>query len=414
MRTGHAHHGDRRASPRDGEADDAPRLALLTLTRGGLGAPTDLGIAFGLGLSGKFRSCDLLLFWWPWLPFNRSGTGAEAICGPWRAWFSARTVGCGHSRRRVHDQARRFAGWSWNAIADSYAEHLAALQDFAKREGHTRVPVDFVENGLKLGQWTRLRRAEHKNLSVERQKQLESLPGWYWGRSGDYAWEQKLAVLKKFVDREGHARVPSAHAEDGAKIGMWAAQQRSERSILSPERVARLEALPGWTWTVSDDTWDERYALLRAFVAREGHARVPQSHFENGVNLGKWVGVQRQKRESLTQERRSRVESVPGWSWDPHADRWDAAFNLLEKYAEEHRTSRVPYSYKVDDLKLGVWVSEQRSQYSKGEAGLLETKEAGAAAGLDVEWVDAKQRRRLGTDTRWRGRRPTSWRCRWL
>ena len=206
-------------------------------------------------------------------------------------------------------------GWSWNAIADSYAEHLAALRVFAKREGHTRVPVDHQENGLKLGQWTRLRRREHTKLSPERQAQLESLPGWYWGTSGDYAWEQKLAVLKKFVDREGHARVPSAHVEDQVKIGMWAAQQRSERRTLSPERVASLDALPGWTWTVSDDTWDDRYALLCAFAAREGHARVPQKHVEGTVRLGKWVSVQRLKREALPPDRHARLESVPGWWW---------------------------------------------------------------------------------------------------
>ena len=65
-------------------------------------------------------------------------------------------------------------------------------------------------------------------------------------------------------------------------------------------------------WTVSDDTWDDRYALLCAFAAREGHARVPQSYAEKGIRLGSWVAVQRSKHESLTPERRSRLESV--WS----------------------------------------------------------------------------------------------------
>jgi Helicase associated domain len=147
------------------------------------------------------------------------------------------------------DRLESVPGWSWNAVADSYAEHLAALMVFAKREGHTRVPVDYVENGLKLGQWTRLRRREHKKLSPERRAQLESVPGWYWGRSADYIWEQRLAVIKKFVDREGHARVSSGHVEDGVKLGSWVAEQRSNRNTLAPERVKRLEALAGWSWT---------------------------------------------------------------------------------------------------------------------------------------------------------------------
>jgi hypothetical protein len=83
-------------------------------------------------------------------------------------------------------------------------------------------------------------------LSPERQKQLESLPGWYWGTSGDYAWEQKLAVLKKSLIGKGTHGFPSVKG-DQVKVGTWAAQQRSERRTLSPERVASLDALPGWT-----------------------------------------------------------------------------------------------------------------------------------------------------------------------
>ncbi|MGO9747678.1 MAG: Helicase associated domain protein [Mycobacterium sp.] len=268
-------------------------------------------------------------------------------------------------KRRARLESVR--GWSWNAVEDSWMEHLELLRAFAAREGHTRVPVDHVESNRKLGQWTRLRRREHRKLSRQRQALLEAIPGWYWGRSSDFVWDQKFAVLQKFVDREGHARVPSGHVEDGVKLGAWVAEQRAERGNLSPERVARLEALPGWSWTVSQDIWDERYELVRKFADREGHALVPQSYVENGVNLGKWVSVQRRKRDELTAERRARLGSLPGWSWDPHADRWEETFHMLQEYAKEHRTSRVPYSYKANGVNLGVWVSEQRSQYAKGK-----------------------------------------------
>jgi hypothetical protein len=229
------------------------------------------------------------------------------------------------NRHSMSDERRQrlesVPGWSWNAVEDSWYEHLALLQAFAVREGHTRVPVDYIEDGLKLGQWTRLRRRERDKLSPERQVLLEAIPGWYWGRSADYIWDQKFAVLRKFVDREGHARVPSGHVEDGVKLGGWVTEQRAERKNLSPERVARLEALPGWSWTVSKDVWEERYELVRKFAAREGHARVPQSYVENGVYLGNWVSVQRQKRDKLTTERRAKLEAIPGWSWDARKDR---------------------------------------------------------------------------------------------
>jgi superfamily II DNA or RNA helicase len=269
------------------------------------------------------------------------------------------------AERRTRLEAVR--GWSWNAVEDSWMEHLELLNAFAARAGHTRVPVDYVEHGMKLGQWTRLRRREHEKLSRERQALLEAIPGWYWGRSAAYIWDRKLAVMKEFVEREGHARVPSGHVEDGVKLGSWVAEQRSNRSSLSPERVAQLEALPRWSWTVSDDTWDEKYEALCAFADREGHARVPQRHVENATKLGTWVSDQREKRDKLTPERRVRLEAVLGWSWDPYAAQWDEAFDLLKEYAQQHRTSRVPYSYEANGIKLGQWASIQRSQYAKAK-----------------------------------------------
>jgi hypothetical protein len=94
---------------------------------------------------------------------------------------------------------------------------------------------------------------------------------------------------------------------------------------------------------------------------------VPQRHVENDTKLGAWVSDQREKRDILAPERRVRLEAVAGWSWDPYAEQWERVFNLLAEYARQHRTSRVPYSYKVDGVKLGQWASIQRSEYAKGK-----------------------------------------------
>lgn len=187
------------------------------------------------------------------------------------------------------------------------------------------------------------------------------------GNQSDYIWNQKLALLKKFAGREGHARPTSGHVEGSVKLGGWVVEQRAERHNLCAERIAALEALPGWSWTVSRDAWDEKYEALCVFAAREGHAQVPQRHVENGTKLGSWVSDQREKRDTLAPQRRVRLEAVAGWSWDPYAEQWERAFNLLEEYARQHRTSRVPYSYKVNGVKLGQWASIQRSEYAKGK-----------------------------------------------
>lgn len=258
-------------------------------------------------------------------------------------------------------------GWSWNAVEDSWMEHLELLRRFSARTGATLVPVDYVEDGLKLGQWVRLRRKERKKLSPERQALLEAIPGWFWGTKSDYVWNHKLNLLTKFAEREGHARPSYGHIEGGVKLGSWVVEQRAERQNLSTERKAALEALPGWSWTVSRDAWDEKYEVVRKFATLVGHSRVPQDHVEDGVPIGSWVAVQRQKRNKLTSERVAKLEKLPEWTWDPHADQWDRTYRLLEEYTKEHMTCRVPYDRTFRGAKLGHWVSTQRSNYAKGK-----------------------------------------------
>jgi len=45
---------------------------------------------------------------------------------------------------------------------------------------------------------------------------------------------------------EGHARPLKRHKENGFNLGEWIGKQRRSREDLTPERIGRLEALPGW------------------------------------------------------------------------------------------------------------------------------------------------------------------------
>ncbi|WP_067687888.1 DEAD/DEAH box helicase [Nocardia jejuensis] len=281
-------------------------------------------------------------------------------------------VGEQRANRETMSQDRRarleaISGWSWNSVEDSWMESLEQLRVFAAREGHTNVPVDHSENGLKLGQWTRLRRSEHLKLTPQRKALLEAIPGWFWGTKQDYIWSQKLGLLEKFVAREGHSRVPDGYVHDGVKLGGWVREQRAERSKLSAERRSKLEVLPGWTWNLFQDVWGERYEMVEKFAAREGHSRVPQGHFEDGVALGSWVAVQRQKQQALTPEQRAQLEKLPGWVWSPHDAKWDSMYELVRQYLEEHGTTRLPYDRTYKGAKLGNWVSLQRNNYAKGK-----------------------------------------------
>jgi hypothetical protein len=73
--------------------------------------------------------------------------------------------------------------------------------------------------------------------------------GWAWDMR-DAFWEEGFAHLQRFVEREGHARVPQTTREDGFRLGSWVDRQRQfrARGELDPDRERRLETLPGWAW----------------------------------------------------------------------------------------------------------------------------------------------------------------------
>src|SRR5262249_18339267 len=147
-------------------------------------------------------------------------------------------------------------------------------------------------------------------------------------------WEFWYGLLEAFVDREGHARIPVDHVENGFPLGRWGNKQRAAyaNSTLAADPTRRLERVPRWPWDGGADQWEDAFAYLEAFVAREGHARIPIRHIENGFRLGRWVNKQRAAYadSTLAADRVGRLEVVPGWSWEVHTDRWEEAFAYLE------------------------------------------------------------------------------------
>ena len=164
-------------------------------------------------------------------------------------------------------------------------------------------------------------------VTPERIAALEAVPGWVWRVDLDEQWMEKLSELKAYVEQHGHLP-PRSHKT----LGSWISTQRKaywaqingtpSTHVMTPERIAALEAVPGWVWNENDAAWQSKYEEVKAYVEQHGH--LPSTSHKT---LGKWINTQRAAywaqingtpcNHVMTPERIAALEAVPGWSWKP-------------------------------------------------------------------------------------------------
>ena len=277
----------------------------------------------------------------------------------------------GHQRRNKDsmeaDRSKRLEllpGWSWDVYSDDWEEGFSYLKQYSDREGHCRAPQLYKTNdGYRLGQWVASRRASKDSMEPDRLQRLEALPHWWWNALHD-RWEEGFSYLKRFSDREGHCRVAGSYkTDDGYRLGRWVVGQRKSKDSMECDRRQRLEALPGWSWNVSSEQWQQGLSYLKQFSERKGHCRVPQLYeTDNGYRLGRWVVGQRRSKDTMEPDRRQRLEALPDWSWNIFSDAWEEGFSYLKQFSEREGHCRVSKSFKTDDgYRLNQWMAKQRA-----------------------------------------------------
>lgn len=205
-------------------------------------------------------------------------------------------------------------------------------------------------------------------------------------------WEENYSGVKRFANQHGHCTISRNYqSETGLALGMWVQHQRGlyGRERLLAERIERLEALPGWSWNLTEARWAQNFAALQRFAAEHGHP-FPPSRYRSaeGYRLAAWISNQRRTlgKDPLSMKRRARFESLPGWSWNRPDTRWEDAFNELAEHLERTGELRV-----AGRTSLANWMHRQRSLYHRGELDAVRARRLAALRGwtwnpLDSGW----------------------------
>jgi superfamily II DNA or RNA helicase len=246
-------------------------------------------------------------------------------------------------------------------IGSSWDEWFGLLMRFKSREGHCLVPHLHLEGTYRLGQWVNVQRNTRDTMPPERKRRLDAI-GFVWD-ARESLWEEGFAALKKFQAREGHCFVPTAHFEGTYKLGAWVGIQRANEDAMPTERKQRLDAI-GFVWDPHEREWEEGFAALTTFKAREGHCLVPKAHVEGTFKLGVWVSKQRLRRHTMSAERRQRLDAI-GFVWDSLESAWEEGFAALTTFKAREGHCLVPALHAEGKFKLGFWVSNQRTNRNR-------------------------------------------------
>ena len=283
-----------------------------------------------------------------------------------RTWRTQGTL----SRER-QDKLNAVPGWAWDPFGAAWKAGYSHLKQYVADHGTALVPAAHESDGYRLGAWVVQQRLlfSKSKLDEERRKKLEQLPGWVWN-TDESRWNESLALLHAYAAKHGATAVPQRCVERGIRLGDWVTTQRSlyARGTLEPEKQELLESVSGWSWDTRSGRWEQNYSLLTEFTREHGTARVPQRYEVDGIKLGAWVNEQRgaYRKGVITAERRKRLESLPGWMWDPNEEAWEAAYSILKRFVRETGHAHVPSSYEDESgFRLGLWVTNQRRKYRR-------------------------------------------------
>ena len=231
----------------------------------------------------------------------------------------------------------------------------------------------------RAGSWQQSQRNYFKNRSTwmtpQRIITLEATEGWIWEEAD--SWEPNRLHWIAQYQKLGKKPSEDSKDPDEKRAGSWQAVQRQnykkKESCMTAERIAALEATPGWTWE-SENTWEPN--RLNWIIQYQKLGKTPSyiSKNQEEKRAEQWQQVQRReyksKKTSMTVERIATLNATPGWVWEAE-DTWEP--NRLHWISQYNKLGKTPSAMSKDpeEKKAGSWQVRQRKNYKNKESYMI-------------------------------------------
>jgi superfamily II DNA or RNA helicase len=269
------------------------------------------------------------------------------------------------------DFARAFDIRLVEQTTTSWEFWFGMLERYIAENGDPLVPARHkTVEGAPLGSWVARHRQQFQKgiLSAERIKRLGNLKGWVWDID-EADWEKSYSNYLRYIEEGGYPSYSLPKDFNGFGARKFVSKQREQfkKGILSAERIKKLNAIDGWTWTAEGAAWNRGFSHYLRYVEEGGDPSSCGDKRVNGFPVGSWVGNQRAVRDQLTAEQVKRLEAVDGWVWKVHDTAWEKNFsNYLRYIATGGDPTCCDVNVEFDGFRVGQWVRTQRQSFSKG------------------------------------------------
>ncbi|MFJ3899880.1 Helicase associated domain protein [Streptomyces sp. NPDC090083] len=176
-------------------------------------------------------------------------------------------------------------------------------------------------------------------------------------------WGRGWSALKKYTEREKHARVPYGHKEGAYPLGQWIAEQRRAYGAgqMNGQRAGRLEKL-GMVWSVADERFQENLEAARAYYDQHWTLCAPRDATALDRPVGQWLSnLRRAGALAKHPDWETELKAVdPDWNPQWPAD-WQRHYAAVrEMLVEESMPASVEPGVTVHGMDVGKWLARQQ------------------------------------------------------